>query len=44
MKDQLNSVNYTITIAPDDISKNILMKKVLVLVQVKEKHPELMIP
>jgi DNA-binding transcriptional regulator of glucitol operon len=43
MQDQLNSIKYTCTIAPDDIRKNMLMKKVLVFVQAKE-HPELTKP
>ena len=41
MQDQLNSIKYTSTIVPDDIRKNMLMKKVLVFVQAKEEHPEL---
>src|SRR6266487_6220242 len=44
MQDQLNSIKYTSTIGPDDIRKNMLMKKVLVFVQAKEKHPELTKP
>ncbi len=43
MQDQLNSIKYTSTIVPDDIRKNMLMKKVLVFVQAKEEHPELTI-
>ncbi len=41
MQDQLNSIKYTSTIVPDDIRKNMLMKKVLVFVQAKEEHREL---
>ena len=41
MQDQLNSIKYTSTIVPDDLRKNMLMKKVLVFVQAKEEHPEL---
>ncbi len=41
MQDQLNSIKYTSTIVSDDIRKNMLMKKVLVFVQAKEEHPEL---
>ncbi len=44
MQDQLNSVKYTSTIVPDDIRKNMLMKKVLLFVQAKEEHPELTKP
>jgi hypothetical protein len=44
MQDQLNSIKYTSTIAPDDIRKNMLMKKVLVFVQAKEEYPELTKP
>ncbi len=44
MQDQLNSIRYTSTIVPDDIRKNMLMKKVLVFVQAKEEHPELTKP
>ncbi len=44
MQDQLNSIKYTSTIVPDDIRKNMLMKKVLVFVQAKEEHPELTKP
>ena len=40
----MNSVKYTSTIVPDDIRKNMLMKKVLVFVQTKEEHPELTKP
>jgi AraC-like DNA-binding protein len=43
MQDQLNSIKYTSTIVPDDIRKNMLMKKALVFVQAKEEHPELSI-
>ena len=44
MQDQLNSIKYTNTIVPDDVRKNMLMKKVLVFVQAKEEHPELTKP
>jgi hypothetical protein len=44
MQDQLNSIKYTSTIVPDDIRKNMSMKKVLVFVQAKEEHPELSKP
>ncbi len=44
MQDQLNSIKYTSTIVPDDIRKNMLMKKVLAFVQAKEEHPELTKP
>ncbi len=44
MQDQLNSIKCTSTIVPDDIRKNMLMKKVLVFVQEKGKHPELTKP
>ncbi len=44
MQDQLNSIKYTSTIVPDDIRKNMLMKKVLVFVQAKEEYPELTKP
>ncbi len=44
MQDQLNSIKYTSTIVPDDIRKNMLMIKVLVVVQEKGKHPELTKP
>ncbi len=44
MQDQLNSIKYTSTIVPDDIRKNMLMKKVLVFVQAKKEHPELTKP
>jgi hypothetical protein len=44
MQDQLNSIKYTGTIIPDDIRKNMLMKKVLVFVQAKEEHPKLAKP
>lgn len=44
MQEQLNSIKYTSTIVPDDIRKNMLMKKVLVFVQAKEEHPELTKP
>jgi hypothetical protein len=35
MQDQLNGIKYTSTIVPDDIRKNMFMKKVLVFVQAK---------
>ncbi len=44
MQDQLNGIKYTSTIVPDDIRKNMFMKKVLVFVQAKEEHPELTKP
>ena len=45
MQDQLNSIKYTSTIVPGDISNNMLMKKVLVFVQAKEEgHLELTKP
>jgi hypothetical protein len=44
MQDQLNSIKYSSTLVPDDIRKNMLMKKVLVFVQAKEDHPELTKP
>jgi hypothetical protein len=44
MQDQLNSIKYRSTIVPDDIRKNMIMKKVLVFVQAKEEHPELTKP
>lgn len=44
MQDQLKSLKYTNTIVPDDIRKNMLMKKVLVFIQAKEEHPELTKP
>jgi hypothetical protein len=38
MQDQLNSIKYTSIIVSDDIRKNMLMKKkVLVFVQAKEE-------
>ncbi len=40
----MNSIKYTSTIVPDDIRKNMLMKKVLVFVQAKEEHLELTKP
>ncbi len=40
----MNCIKYTSTIVPDDIRKNMLMKKVLVFVQEKGKHPELTKP
>ena len=44
MQDQLNSINYTRTLILDDMRKNMLMKKVLVLVQAREEHSELTKP
>jgi hypothetical protein len=44
MQDQLSIIKYTSTIEPDDIGKNMLMKKVLVFVQAKEEHLELIKP
>ncbi len=44
MQDQLNSIKYTNTITSDDIRRNMLMKKVLVFVQVKEEYPALTKP
>jgi hypothetical protein len=44
MQDQLNSIKYTSTVVPEDIRKNMLMKKVLVFVQAKEEHPDLIKP
>ncbi len=44
MQDRLNSIMYTSTIVPDNIRKNMLMKKVLAFVHPKEEHPELTKP
>ena len=44
MLDQLNSIKSKSTIVPDDIRKNMLMKKVLVFVQTKKEHPKLTKP
>ncbi len=44
MQDQFNSIKCMSKIMPDDIRKNMLMKKVLIFVQAKEDHPELTKP
>jgi hypothetical protein len=44
MQDQLNSIKYTSTIVPDDTRKNMLIKKILAFVQVKEEYPALTKP
>ncbi len=41
MQDQFNSIKCMSKIMPDDIRKNMLMKKVFIFVQAKEDHPEL---